>query len=154
MSISPISPSFSTQQPGGTQGSIRQIRQDFQNLASALKSGDLSGAKSAVSTLQQLMQGFQPPGSSGALQGGGGKPPDKLGMDLAAIGKALQSGDLGSAQDALKKMLDEMQAAAAGHQRNAIGLQGAYNPPAASMGAGGGANDSAAAGTVRINITA
>ena len=150
MSISPVSPSYGTYQTGGAQNSIRQIRQDFQNLAGALQSGDLSAARTAFSTLQQLMQGFQP-GNLGQPQGGN-KLKDQFGTDLAAIAKALQSGDLGSAQDALKKLLEEMQAASAGRHHRAQGAQAAGNAPGAAAGAGG--TPDGGLGAARIDTTA
>jgi len=154
MSIAPVSSSFSAFQPSAVQGNPRQIRQDFQNLASALKSGDLAGAKDAFSALQQLLQGFQPP-DAGPSPGSGNKLQNQLGADLAAIGKALQSGDLGSAQDSLKKLLDDMQASHGGQQRQAQVGQVAFNSISILTSASaGGAAGGATAGSVRIDTTA
>ena len=153
MSISSVSPNYSTYQPSNTRSNFREMRQEFQNLASALQSGDLAGAKDAFSTLQQAMQGFQRGGASAAQ--GGSKTQNQFGADLAAIAKALQSGDSGAAQDALKKLLEEMQAAAGGHRPQAQGAQAALNAyvpsetKAASAATGNGVG-----GTARIDTTA
>jgi len=142
MSIAPISSSMSTYQPSAPQAG-KGIRQDFQNLAGALKAGDLPGAKDAFSKLQQLLQGFQS-GNVNQAQGNGNKSQDKLGADLTAIGKALQSGDLTSAQDSLKKLLEDMQAMRGGYRQQTQAGQGAGGaaPPSTSASAATGGSTS------------
>ena len=88
MSISNVSSSINAHQAGGAQSIVTQARQDLKDLASALQSGDLSGAKSGFSALIQLMQGVQQAGQSQTPSTG---TQDKVGADLAAIGNTLQS---------------------------------------------------------------
>jgi hypothetical protein len=87
------------------QNPFRQIRQDFNQLASALQSGDLSGAQSAFSNLQQLLQGRQT-GSNASSNG-----PSTIQTDFAAVGQALQSGDLNQAQNIFSQLQKDLQAA-------------------------------------------
>jgi hypothetical protein len=85
------------------QNPFRQIRQDFNQLASALQSGDLSGAQSAFSSLQQLLQGRQSNASSNG--------PSTIQTDFASLGQALQSGDLNQAQNVFSQLQKDLQAA-------------------------------------------
>ena len=98
----------SAQKPGG------QFRQDIDALSQALQSGDLSGAQSAFATLQQLRPGNQLAQASSADPT---KKPgnDTLQNDMAAVGKALQSGDLKGARDAFNKMQEDARAVRKSH---------------------------------------
>jgi outer membrane protein assembly factor BamD (BamD/ComL family) len=84
------------------QNPFREIRQDFQQLASALQSGDLTDAQSAYSNIQQVLQG-----NSGSSNSGGSST---LQNDFAALGQALQSGDLSTAQSAFSQLQSDVQA--------------------------------------------
>jgi hypothetical protein len=96
---------------------INQFKQDFKQLASALKNGDLAGAQTAFKALQQLLQGNQTGGqSSNGQQAGSSNNP--IQSDFAALGQALSSGDLSGAQSAFAKLQTDMQAAV---QNNASG---------------------------------
>ena len=87
------------------QNPFRQIRQDFGQLANALQSGDLSGAQSAYSNLQQLLQSR--PGASNANS----NAPNTIQTDFASLGQALQSGDLNQAQSVFAQLQKDLQAA-------------------------------------------
>ena len=65
----------------------QQKRQDFNQLASAIKSGDLGSAQKAYATLAAK----SPDAASGN-------------SPLATLGKALQAGDISAAQQALSSM--------------------------------------------------
>ena len=75
----------------GTQGTnpFAKVKQAFQNLGTALDSGNLADAKAAFAQLEQNA----PPG--------GGKAGNPLSEKIEALGKALDSGDLKAAKDAL-----------------------------------------------------
>jgi hypothetical protein len=143
MSISGVSSNPNAYQSSGVQSNFKQVRQDFRDLASALQSGDLSGAQNAFAALQQLMQNAQPSSQS---QSQGNSKQDQFSIDLAAIGKALQSGDLNSAQHAFTKLQQDIQAVQQGghHRRHhAHGAQGANNAINSTTGASAnGATDS------------
>ena len=107
MSIDGISSTYSAYQPSSAQGNFKQIRQDFKNLATALQSGDLSGAQDAFSALQHALQSVQQNRQS---QSQSSSTQDKFSADIAALGKALEAGDLTAAQDAFKQLQQDMQA--------------------------------------------
>jgi outer membrane protein assembly factor BamD (BamD/ComL family) len=106
MSISALSSSLiSDLSQSQNQNPFRQLRQDFRELASALQSGDLSGAQSAFSNIQQLLQGQQGSSTSSTTQN-----------DFAALGQALQSGSLSQAQSAFSQLQSDLQAGPAAGQ--------------------------------------
>ncbi len=85
MAISPISPISSNNSPDPLQtDNLSRIKNDFKALTSAIKSGDLNAAKTAYASIL-ADTGIQPPANS----------------PLAAIGTALQTGDLKTAQQVL-----------------------------------------------------
>src|SRR5580698_7094627 len=109
MSISALSSSLiSDLAPQHWQNPFQEIKQDFQQLASALQSGNLSGAQSAYSNIQQLLQGNQ--GSSTSNTGSTSTGSNTLQNDFAALGQALQSGDLSTAQSAFAQLQSDFQA--------------------------------------------
>ncbi len=89
------------------QNPLQQIRKDFNQLASALQSGDLSGAQSAYSSIQQLLQDNQ--SSSNSITGSNGT--STIQNDFATLGQALQSGDLSQAQSAFSQLQSDFKAA-------------------------------------------
>jgi len=79
--------------------------------------------------------------------------------DLAAIGKALQSGDENSAKDALTKLQQDMQAAAKGHHHHPHRAEGANFAASSSTGstttaATDGDGDKDGSRAQALNITA
>lgn len=96
---------------------IKQGKQDFEQLLEALRKGDLTGAQQVLSGLQQLQAGLQnsPPPSaanaaatvadSTATVGRAGP----LATDFAALGSSLKSGNLAGAQDAYAKLQQDVQ---------------------------------------------
>src|SRR5262249_43331811 len=84
MNVSSVSGANANQQSGGV--NVTQVRTDFEQLASALSSGNLDQAQQAFSTLANDAPGLlqNSPASSG----------------LNAVGEALQSGNIGAAQNA------------------------------------------------------
>jgi len=98
-------------QPGSSQNGIAQ---DFQSLAQALQSGNLSGAQTAYTTLLQDLQDLGQNGStssssstdaasatsSATSTGSPSNSSNTLQQDFAALGTALQSGNLSDAQSA------------------------------------------------------
>jgi hypothetical protein len=88
MSVSPVSGGAAPYQPGGQTADFRAA---FQQLTSAINSGDLQAAQQAYATLSSLQQ------SSG--QTNSQTPIAQL---LASLGQELASGDISSAQQALQ----------------------------------------------------
>jgi hypothetical protein len=105
-------------QTQGIQGGNSQISTDLAAVGSALDSGDLTSAQSAFATLTQDLQQSvqQTQGRWQAYKGHGhhhhgGKSDStgtSLGTDLAALGSALQSGDLDKAQSAFAKLIKDL----------------------------------------------
>jgi hypothetical protein len=106
MSISPLSSSLlSDLSQQHRQNPFQEIRQDFEQLSSALQSGDLSGAQSAYSSIQQLLQNYQGSSNNGA----GSNGVSTIQNDFSAVGQALQSGDLTEAQSAFAQLQTDAQ---------------------------------------------
>jgi hypothetical protein len=121
MSIPGISAStdpYQAYQANG-QNNLKQFRQDFQDLASALQSSDLSGAQKAFAALQQLLPnpsaGSQ---TSTGQQGNGQNPFSAFSADFSALDQALKSGDLKGAQDAFAKLQQDMQSVKGHHHHH------------------------------------
>ena len=108
-------------QSGQQTGANSQFSTDLAAIGTALKSGDLSGAQKAFATLQQDMQ--QARQTQGGQQtqkthhhhhhhGSGAQSAQNTTSnpltDLAAIGSALQSGDLSGAQKAFATLQQDM----------------------------------------------
>jgi hypothetical protein len=91
MSISAISSSVSSLQASQTD-SFARVKQDFDSLGSALKSGDLSKAKEAFAQLQKDVSSQS------------GKSNNPLSSDMESLGNALESGDLKAAQTAYENI--------------------------------------------------
>jgi hypothetical protein len=106
MSISALSSNLIADLSGQRQNPFQEIKQDFQQLASALQSGDLSGAQSAYSAIQQVLGANSSSASNSSSSG-----PNTLQTDFAALGQALQSGDLSTAQSAFSQLQSDSQAA-------------------------------------------
>jgi hypothetical protein len=109
MSISGVSSQSNLSQTDSA-SSIYQLRQSFKQLATSLQSGDLSGAQKAFSALESLLQSNQPASQSAPAQSPAA-PPSPVQDDLTALGQALSSGDLSSAQSDFAKLQKDLQPA-------------------------------------------
>src|SRR5277367_1205454 len=105
MSISALSSNLIADLSQQRQNPFHEIKQDFQQLASALQSGDLSDAQSAYSAIQQVLGA-----NSGSTSNASSSGPNTLQTDFAALGQALQSGDLSTAQSAFSQLQSDFQA--------------------------------------------
>jgi hypothetical protein len=81
------------------------FRSDFSALVSAVQSGDMSGAQSALTALQSDRAAMGAQGGRGP-----GQDSSKMSNDLAALVQAVQSGDVAGAQKALQTIQSNMQA--------------------------------------------
>jgi len=113
MSIDPIS-STNPNQTNEMQSNVQQIGKYLEQLGQDLQSGDLSGAQSVFSSLQQLLSGS----SANQAQITQQTSQSIFNTDINALGQALKSGDLSKAQDALAKLQQDMQATQKGHHRH------------------------------------
>jgi hypothetical protein len=149
-SISLASSMYQNQQTYG-QSNSQQIRQEFKDLGGALQSSDQSGANTAYAVLQQLLSnvlaGNQT--SSGSTSGdttttdasvdpltsaqtGTGQSSDAqstFSTDFAALGQALQSGDISQAKNAFQTLQQDMQSVGHHHHHH---HHGSFNTQTAS----------------------
>jgi len=105
-------------------------QQDFGNLVSAIKSGNLTSAQQAFSALQTLSGSASTGAGTGTTTGtttttGG----TSNSSPLAAIGQALASGDIGAAQQALANAFN---GSGGGHHHHHHGGGGASTGTAAT----------------------
>ena len=106
MSVGQITASQTTTDVSSTRATaMKQFKADFNSLSEALSSGDLAGAQKAFAALQNDKPAGGPhthrhQGGSGGASAAGGSTNDPF----AAIGKALQSGDLQAAQSAFAQI--------------------------------------------------
>jgi hypothetical protein len=150
MSISGISAStdpYQAYQANG-QNNLKQFRQDFQDLASALKIGDLSGAQKAFTALQPLLPNPSAGNQTSTDQQGSGQNP--FAADFSALDQALKSGDLKNTQAAFAKLQQDMQSVQGHHHH--------HHHPKASVSTQSiapttvGANDGSGSGSFNVTV--
>jgi hypothetical protein len=91
-------------------------RQDLASLVSSIRNGALAGAQQAFSALSGLGSSASPsPGAATQSPAAATGTGNSLSDGLAAIGQALESGDISGAQQALSKMFADH---AGGHHRH------------------------------------
>ena len=105
----------------GWRGSVHQAKQDFGLLVQALQNGNLAAAQQAYDAFQQIQPGPAAPSSSA------GAAASPVAADWSALGSALNSGSLSSAQAALGKLQQDAAAAWQSHrQQDAANAQSVY----------------------------
>ena len=127
MSISSISSNSDYYQSYSTNRSNslkQQSQQDFNSLAEALQSGDLSGAQNAFASLMQLIPNSsssinsQTQSAATASTSNSSNGTSTVKSDFSVLGQALQSGDLTSAQNDFSKLMQDMQSIGGGHHHH------------------------------------
>ena len=90
--------------PSASQGQnpVEQALQDYTQLASDLQSGNLTGAQSAYSNLQQLVQ------AQGSSTSSLGNTPTTVQTDFATLGQDLQAGNLTASQSAFAQLQSDL----------------------------------------------
>jgi len=102
------------QTQGGQVGGTGQLSKDLAAVGSALQSGDLTSAQSAFATLTQDLQSAQQAQAGQQTHKGHGHhhhhhgSSSQVTTDLAAVGTALQSGDITSAKSAFATLLKDL----------------------------------------------
>jgi len=107
------------------QGTMQQRKLDFSQLAQALQQGDLTGAQKAFADLQSLSQPQSGSSSTSASSNTSSNGTSALADDFAALGKALQAGNLADAQSAFAKIQSDMKANKGGHHHHHHGTSSA-----------------------------
>jgi hypothetical protein len=143
MSVSPVSSTgsaYSSATQSTQVSAFKQRKQDFEALSQALSAGDLAGAQSAFSALQQdlanIGQGQATPPAGQTSQTGQGS----FSSALQALGQALSSGDLSGAQSAFAQLQQDIQKVAQGHHHH-------HHPQGGSTASGSSATSSTTTGT-------
>jgi len=85
---------------GGATGLFKKLRSDFVKLSDALKSGDLTSARNAFSTLKKDL----PHDPNAATEGNKSREGNNQPSPFSALEKALEAGDLIAAQQAFAAM--------------------------------------------------
>lgn len=119
-------------QPAGDTESLTKMKQLFQNLGTAVNSGNLTDAKAILDQLQ----------AAAPTQGGTENNP--VSASIEALSSAVESGDVKAAQDAyadVKKTMSQRPAASA--QRSG----GARGAPAGESASGGAGKSGSASGS-------
>ncbi|MCE0482884.1 MAG: hypothetical protein LV479_01445 [Methylacidiphilales bacterium] len=101
-----------------TQNGASSVFQDLKSLGTALQSGDLSGAQSALATFQQDLQGTSQGNSSTSTSQPFGTN-NKANADFQTLSNALQSGNLSTAQQAFSSLQADLKSGHKGHHHHA-----------------------------------
>jgi len=123
MSVSAISTSSTYQQVSSATHQGSPPGGAMKSLVDSIDNGDMTGAKSAFDALQKNRQGAGATSSTGTNATTGTSQRDQ---DVAALGKAIDSGDADAAKQALAKLRDDGKNAA-GAAQGAQGAQGAHH---------------------------
>lgn len=138
-SISSVSSTTNPYQPTA-QNSMSQVLQDFNAVGSALQSGNVSTAQSALAAFQQDLQSNS---QTSANQPFGKNT--QANTNYQSLTTALQSGDLSAAQKAFASIQTDLKASHKGHHHHGSGATSATastsNPPANSAVNSEGDND-------------
>ncbi len=149
MSVSAISTSSAWQQVSSTanQGSPRGGA--MKSLVDSIDNGDMTGARSAFDTLQKNRPGAGSTSSTGTDATTGTSQRDQ---DIAALGKAIDSGDADAAKQALAKLRDDGKNAA-GAAQGTQGAQGAHHHHHGHKAQAAGGSSATSGGTQDTALT-
>lgn len=111
MTVSNISSAANTQPTPANDG-FNQLFTDFKGIGSAIQSGDLTSAQTALTSFQTDLQNN--PGKNPLSQLF--KKNSRLGDDLTALQTALKSNDPASAQNAFQTLIQDMKGAMRAHR--------------------------------------
>jgi hypothetical protein len=117
MSVSSVS-SVTNPSQNTIQSWYQQQYQDFNSLASALQSGNLSGAQIAFTAWQRDLQSIVPSNLQAAFQNQPFGSNSQANSDFQALSSALQSGDVSAAQQAFASLKQDLQSAGGVHRRH------------------------------------
>jgi hypothetical protein len=90
-----------------SQSSVNLLRQTFEQLASSLQSGDLAGAQKALSSLESLVQTNQSTSQTLTVHSTSTRN-STIQNDVAALGQALNFGDLSAAQSDFSRLVKDL----------------------------------------------
>jgi hypothetical protein len=115
MSVQGVSSSTNPYLPN-VQSNTATMSSNFKSLFTAIQSGDLKSAQNSYSQIQSLLQNTQSSQTATAAQPS--PQQSQLNADFTALGSALQSGDINGAQNALKKLGEDLQSTGKAHHHH------------------------------------
>lgn len=158
--ISNVASTTNTYPTANQSSGVSQLIQNFKAIGTALESGDLSTAQTALSSFQKALQGV----SQGNSQTSSSQPFGKnsqANSDYQNLTNALQSGDLASAQKAYASLQTDLkssqstQAAHKGHRHHHASAPTSTSTTSSASGATvGAANSSSDNEDSLLNVTA
>jgi hypothetical protein len=143
MTVSSVFSATSLYQPEN-QALFQQQAQDFNTLASALQSGNLSTAQSAFTSWQQDLTSIAPPNQQSTQQSQPFGSNSQANSDFQSLSSALQSGDISSAQQAFANLKQDLQSSGSVRGHHHHHRTGTQNNSNTSIGAQGTATSAAA----------
>jgi hypothetical protein len=143
MTVSSVS-SATSLYPPENQALFQQQAQDFNTLASALQSGNLSTAQSAFTSWQQDLTSIAPPNQQSTQQSQPFGSNSQANSDFQSLSSALQSGDISSAQQAFANLKQDLQSSGSVRGHHHHHRTGTQNNSNTSIGAQGTATSAAA----------
>jgi hypothetical protein len=146
MTVSSVFSATSLYQPEN-QALFQQQAQDFNTLASALQSGNLSTAQSAFTSWQQDLTSIAPPNQQSTQQSQPFGSNSQANSDFQSLSSALQSGDISSAQQAFANLKQDLQSSGSSgsvHRHHHHHRTGTQNNSNTGIGAQGTATSAAA----------
>lgn len=102
-------------------GQVQQGPSPFKDLADALQAGDLTGARDAFAAIQKRIQARraeQPENKANPSRAAQGGQKSQFSQDFAALGQALQSGDLEAAKQAFAALQQDLPSARPHHHHH------------------------------------
>lgn len=143
MTVSSVS-SATSLYPPENQALFQQQAQDFNTLASALQSGNLSTAQSAFTSWQQDLTSIAPPNQQSTQQSQPFGSNSQANSDFQSLSSALQSGDISSAQQAFANLKQDLQSSGSVRGHHHHHRTGTQNNSNTGIGAQGTATSAAA----------
>lgn len=143
MAVSAVSTSLTYQQTASTTTDGMSRGRAMKALVDGIVNGDLTSAKTAFDALEKDRQRA---GTASSSTAGASTATSQRDQDIAALGKALDSGDTDAAKQALAKLRDD--------GKNAAGAsQGAHPHHPGHKGQAAGASSTAAGSTQDMPLT-
>ena len=98
----------------GRMDMLKQLQQNMKDIESSIQSGDLAGAKEALSNMESSVPPPPPPGEMQGMGPEGMKGKNSFETDLETLSEALNADDLQAAKDAMAQITTNMNGASKG----------------------------------------
>lgn len=98
----------------GRMDMLKQLQQNMEEIESSIQSGDITGAKEALSNMQSSVPPPPPPGGMQGMGPDGMKGKNSFESDIETLSEALNADDLQAAKDAMAQIQTNMNGASKG----------------------------------------